>query len=59
VEAGAFSSFFGEPDIRKAPVAKRVLQAHDLLMPVYARFTEGFGTADLVAARTLLQQLAA
>jgi hypothetical protein len=25
-----------------------------LLVPVYRRFTEGFETADLVAARTLL-----
>jgi predicted ATPase/DNA-binding winged helix-turn-helix (wHTH) protein len=29
-------------------------EAHDLLAPVYGRFTEGFGTADLVAAKTLL-----
>jgi predicted ATPase len=34
-------------------------EAHDLLAPVYARFTEGFGTADLVTARTLLDELAA
>jgi hypothetical protein len=37
----------------------RMRQAHDLLMPVYGRFTEGFGTADLMTARTLLEQLAA
>lgn len=29
--------------------------AHDLLAPVYARFTEGFATADLEAARALLE----
>lgn len=28
------------------------------LEPVYARFSEGFGTADLVAAKTLLDALA-
>jgi predicted ATPase len=37
----------------------RMPEAHDLLMPVYARFTEGFGTADLMTARTVLEQLAA
>lgn len=35
-----------------------VREAHDLLMPVHGRFTEGFATADLMTARTLLQQLA-
>jgi predicted ATPase len=38
---------------------RRVREAHDLLAPVYARFTEGFGTADLMTARILLEQLAA
>jgi predicted ATPase len=33
---------------------QRASQAHKLLAPVYRRFTEGFGTADLVAARALL-----
>ena len=33
---------------------ERVNQARKLLGPVYRRFTEGFETADLVAARTLL-----
>jgi predicted ATPase/DNA-binding winged helix-turn-helix (wHTH) protein len=33
---------------------QRVGQARKLLGPVYRRFTEGFETADLVAARTLL-----
>jgi predicted ATPase len=32
--------------------------AHDLLMPVYSRFTEGFKTADLKDAKALLQDLA-
>jgi hypothetical protein len=37
----------------------RVRGAYDLLAPVYGRFTEGFGTADLVRARTLLDELLA
>jgi predicted ATPase len=35
----------------------RICDAHDLLASVYGRFTEGFGTADLVTARTLLNEL--
>ena len=33
---------------------QRVSQARKLLGPVYRRFTEGFGTADLIAAKALL-----
>ena len=33
-------------------------RARAALAPVYAWFTEGFGTADLVAARALLDVLA-
>ena len=33
-------------------------EAYALLAPVYAWFTEGFDTADLVAAKALLAQLA-
>jgi predicted ATPase len=33
-------------------------QAHDLLGPVYAWFTEGFDTLDLKEAKSLLNQLA-
>jgi predicted ATPase len=33
-------------------------QAHDLLAPVYGWFTEGFATADLKDAKTLLDELA-
>ena len=33
---------------------QRVSQARKLLAPVYRRFTEGFGTADLIAAKALL-----
>jgi class 3 adenylate cyclase/predicted ATPase len=33
-------------------------EAHDLLAPVYEWFTEGFDTADLQEAKTLLQELA-
>jgi len=36
----------------------RPADAAALLKPIYARFTEGFGTADLRAARTLLEGLA-
>src|SRR5216684_5521845 len=36
---------------------QRVNQARKLLGPVYRRFTEGFETADLVAARTLLASI--
>jgi len=32
----------------------RTKRARELLAPVYGRFTEGFGTADLRAAKTLL-----
>jgi len=31
--------------------------AHQLLAPLYARFTEGFETADLIEARALLDEL--
>src|SRR5687768_10398394 len=33
------------------------LQAYDLLYPVYSAFTEGFDTADLKEAKTLLEEL--
>jgi predicted ATPase len=36
----------------------RVAEARDLLAPVYGRFSEGFSTADLTAARRLLDELA-
>jgi predicted ATPase/DNA-binding winged helix-turn-helix (wHTH) protein len=35
----------------------RIIEARTLLAPVYRRFTEGFGTADLVAAKALLASL--
>ena len=35
----------------------RTTEARALLMPVYDRFTEGFGTADLEAARALIDDL--
>jgi hypothetical protein len=38
---------------------QRILPAQDLLRGVYSRFTEGFETADLIAARALVQELAA
>jgi hypothetical protein len=33
----------------------RAARARDLLAPIYARFTEGFATADLEAAKALLE----
>ena len=36
---------------------RRVSHARKLLAPVYRRFTEGFGTADLIAAKALLASL--
>jgi predicted ATPase len=51
-------------ELRCATSLARVLQrqaryaaAEDLLAAVYARFTEGFGTADLTTARGLLESL--
>jgi predicted ATPase len=38
--------------------AARRKEAHDLLRPVYDKFTEGLGTRDLKTARMLLDQLA-
>ena len=35
----------------------RIDEARDLLAPIYERFTEGFGTADLQAAKQLLNEL--
>ena len=32
-------------------------EAHELLAPIYDRFTEGFGTADLIASKALLDAL--
>jgi predicted ATPase len=32
-------------------------EAHEVLAPVYRRFTEGFGSADLVAAEAILTSL--
>jgi predicted ATPase len=34
-----------------------VQQAHDLLAPIYNRFTEGFATPDLIKVRQLLDEL--
>jgi predicted ATPase len=37
----------------------KVQQARELLAPVYAWFTEGFGTRDLKEAKALLEDLSA
>ena len=37
---------------------ERVSEAYDLLAPIYAWFTEGFGTKDLKNAKALLEELA-
>jgi hypothetical protein len=34
-----------------------VIQAHELLSPVYSGFTEGFDTPDLKDAKSLLAEL--
>jgi predicted ATPase len=34
-------------------------EAHDLLVPIYGWFTEGFDTADLQDAKALLNELGA
>lgn len=36
----------------------RTVDARGLLQPVYARFTEGFATPDLITAKKLLDELA-
>jgi predicted ATPase len=36
---------------------RRVSHARKLLAPVYRRFTEGFGTADLIAAKAVLASI--
>jgi predicted ATPase len=36
----------------------RIGEARDLLAPIYQRFTEGFGTADLQSAKRLLDEFA-
>lgn len=35
----------------------KALEAHDLLAPVHSWFSEGFDTADLIKAKTLLEEL--
>ena len=40
------------------PTAADRAKAHHLLAPVHCRFTEGFSTADLREAKTLLEELA-
>jgi predicted ATPase len=35
----------------------RITEAHELLAPAYDRFSEGFGTPDLVAAKALVDDL--
>jgi hypothetical protein len=35
----------------------RTREAHALLAPIYAWFTEGFDTADLIEAKALLDEL--
>jgi predicted ATPase len=38
---------------------RRPADAHACLQPIFDRFTEGFGTADLIAAKQLLDDLGA
>jgi predicted ATPase len=50
-------------ELRSATSLARLLREHGrpadaiaCLRPVYERFTEGFGTADLIAAKQLLDE---
>ena len=50
-------------ELRAATILARLLrdrdrigEARDLLAPIYDRFTEGFGTADLQSAKRLLDE---
>jgi len=43
--------------LTRAASAKRSRAATACLQPIYDRFTEGFGTADLIAAKQLLDDL--
>ncbi|MBV8525954.1 MAG: hypothetical protein JOY71_28230, partial [Acetobacteraceae bacterium] len=42
---------------RLMPGQGRTREAYDLLSPIYAWFTEGFGTKDLKDAKALLAEL--
>ena len=46
-------------DLAGAPLRRsgRCTEAHDVLAPVHGWFTEGFNTADLKEAKTLLEEL--
>ncbi len=44
--------------IKPSPQDFLYFQARDLLAPIYGWFTEGFDTADLKAAKALLEELA-
>jgi hypothetical protein len=37
-------------------VSRRAAEGHGLLAPLYAWFTEGFDTADLIEAKALLAE---
>ncbi len=57
----AFHARFGAGQIRHGRLWRdqgRRAEAHNLLAPVYDGFTEGFATADLKAAKALLDELA-
>jgi len=54
-------SVAGTPDCGEPPRLQRdqdsIGEPRDLLAPIYVRFTEGFGTADLQAGKKLLDEL--
>jgi hypothetical protein len=56
VETGGRCCLGHEPE---PAVAAAGSQAYDLLAPIYGWFTEGFDTADLQEAKTLLAELGA
>jgi hypothetical protein len=37
--------------------ASKLVEAYDLLMPLYSSFIEGFGAPDLIDAEALLNEL--
>jgi predicted ATPase len=43
--------------LRAATSLARLRRARELLSPLYDRFTEGFETADLKAAKSLVDEL--
>jgi hypothetical protein len=52
---GSLAPALGAPAKSIASPKRKTSQARTLLATVYRRFTEGFDTADVVTAKTLLE----